>query len=110
LGAGAQDSQGHDLTVHTFLNGTEVVSMVLDTSAVATDTIDYVATNGAGNTATSSRTVLIEASLQTPPPQNPQIATTTEATSTTNATVEATSTNTTTEATSTNVEATSTTQ
>jgi hypothetical protein len=32
----------------------------LDTSAVATDTIDYVATDAAGLAATSTRTVLIE--------------------------------------------------
>lgn len=30
------------------------------TSAVATDTIDYVATDNAGNTSTSTRTVIIE--------------------------------------------------
>jgi hypothetical protein len=34
---------------------------VLDTSSAATDTIDYVATDSAGLTATSTRTVLIEA-------------------------------------------------
>jgi hypothetical protein len=34
----------------------------IDTSAVATDTIDYVATDGAGLTSTSTRTVIIEAS------------------------------------------------
>jgi hypothetical protein len=34
---------------------------MIDTSAVATDTIDYVATDQAGNTATSTRTVFIEA-------------------------------------------------
>jgi hypothetical protein len=34
---------------------------VIDTSRVATDTIDYVATDDTGNAATSTRTVLIEA-------------------------------------------------
>jgi hypothetical protein len=36
----------------------------IDTSAAATDTIDYVVTDGAGNTSTSTRTVIIEASAQ----------------------------------------------
>jgi len=35
--------------------------IVIDTSRIATDTIDYVATDTAGLTATSTRTVLIEA-------------------------------------------------
>jgi len=34
----------------------------IDTSAVATDTIDYVAADQTGLTATSTRTVIIEAS------------------------------------------------
>jgi hypothetical protein len=33
---------------------------MLDTSQVATDTTDYVATDDAGNTATSTRVVIIE--------------------------------------------------
>jgi hypothetical protein len=37
------------------------VSNIVDTTQVATDTIDYVATDTWGNTATSTRTVLIEA-------------------------------------------------
>jgi hypothetical protein len=49
-----------NLAYKTFLNGTLVSNIVLDTSAVATDTIDYVATDTAGNTATSTRTVVIE--------------------------------------------------
>jgi hypothetical protein len=38
-----------------------VSNIVIDTSAIATDTIDYVATDTYGTTATSTRTVLIEA-------------------------------------------------
>jgi hypothetical protein len=34
---------------------------MLDTSAVVTDTVDYVATDASGNTATTTRTVIIEA-------------------------------------------------
>ena len=50
-----------NLGLKTFLNGTLVSNIVLDTSQVATDTIDYVATDTDGLTATSTRTVLIEA-------------------------------------------------
>ena len=51
-----------NLGIKTFLNGTLVSNIVIDTSSVATDTIDYVATDQNGLTATSTRTVLIEAS------------------------------------------------
>ena len=50
-----------NLGLKTFLNGTLVSNIVIDTSQVATDTIDYVATDTDGLTATSTRTVLIEA-------------------------------------------------
>jgi hypothetical protein len=36
-------------------------NILIDTSQVATDTIDYVATDTWGNTSTSTRTVIIEA-------------------------------------------------
>ena len=49
-----------NLGIKTFLNGTLVSNIVLDTSAVATDTIDYVATDTAGLTSTSTRTILID--------------------------------------------------
>jgi hypothetical protein len=42
-----------------------VSNIVIDTSAAATDTIDYVATDNAGNTATSTRTVIVEAATST---------------------------------------------
>ena len=45
----------------TFLNGTLVPNIVIGTSQVATDTIDYVVTDTDGLTATSTTTVLIEA-------------------------------------------------
>jgi hypothetical protein len=48
-----------NLGIKTFLNGTLVSNIVIDTSQVATDTIDYVATT-AGNTARTTRTVIIE--------------------------------------------------
>ncbi len=59
LGATAKDSDGHDLTVHTFVNGLSLEPVSIDTSNTATDTVDYVATDTWGNTATSSRTVIV---------------------------------------------------
>jgi hypothetical protein len=49
------------LGVETYVNGVEMDPVQLDTSQAATDTIDYVATDQNGLTATSTRTVLIEA-------------------------------------------------
>jgi bacillolysin len=49
-----------NLGIKTFLNGALVSNIVLDTSAAATDTIDYVVTDPTGLTATSTRTVIIE--------------------------------------------------
>jgi hypothetical protein len=74
------------------LNGALASNIVIDTSEVATDTIDYVATDQTGLTSTSTRTVLIEASpsivptddaSSTAPTVATSTATTTEATSTT---------------------------
>ena len=63
-----------NLGISIFLNGQLVSNILVDTSAVATDTIDYVATDSAGNAATSTRTVIIE---------SPSIAPLTDATRTT---------------------------
>lgn len=60
LGATVTDNVDHNLGVKTFLNGALVSNIVLDTSTSTTDTIDYVATDQAGNIATSTRTVLVE--------------------------------------------------
>jgi len=60
LGATAHDNAGHDLTVHTFVNGELVEPVSIDTSAVATDTIDYVATDTWGNTSTSTRQIIVQ--------------------------------------------------
>jgi hypothetical protein len=65
LGATAKDTQGHDLDVRYFLNGALVSNIVIDTSTVATDTIDYVATDTWGNTATSTRDVIVEEATST---------------------------------------------
>ena len=60
LGAIVTDNQGHDLGYKTFLDGALVSDIIIDTTQVATDTIDYVATDTWGNTSTSTRTVIIE--------------------------------------------------
>jgi hypothetical protein len=64
LSATITGSQGDlNLGIKTFLNDRLVSNIVLDTTAMATDTIDYVTTDDAGltSTSTSTRTVLIEA-------------------------------------------------
>jgi hypothetical protein len=63
-----------NLGIKTFLNGTLVSNIVLDTTAAATDTIDYVATDSAGLTSTSTRTVLIESAPPLVPTDNASTA------------------------------------
>ena len=60
-----------NLGIKTYLNGTLVSDIVLDTSTTGTDTIDYVVTDQNGLTSTSTRTVLIEPSAELPPPAAP---------------------------------------
>jgi hypothetical protein len=62
-GTGPDQAGDTNLGLQTFLNGTPVSNIDIDTSQVATDTIDYVATDSDGLTATSTRTVLIEAAV-----------------------------------------------
>jgi hypothetical protein len=54
------DNVDHNLGIKTYLNGALVSEIVLDTGTSTTDTIDYVATDTTGNTAMSTRTVLVE--------------------------------------------------
>ncbi|MCR4332132.1 MAG: DUF5011 domain-containing protein, partial [Sulfuricaulis sp.] len=61
LGAIATDNEGHELSYRTFINGVLSGDILIDTSHEATDTIDYVATDTWGNTATSTRTVIVDA-------------------------------------------------
>ncbi len=61
LGATVTDNVDHNLGYQTYLNGVLATNLNIDTSAVATDTIDYVATDTAGNTATSTRVVIVQA-------------------------------------------------
>ena len=63
--AGTGQAGDTNLGYKTFLNGALVSNIVIDTSQVATDTIDYVATDNAGLTATSTRTVIVEAAANT---------------------------------------------
>jgi lysophospholipase L1-like esterase len=70
-----------NLGIKTFLNGALVSNIVVDTSAAATDTIDYVATDSQSLTSTSTRTVIIEATNDnqdsiTPTNDNAQASTT----------------------------------
>lgn len=74
---GAGQAGDADLGYQTFLNGTLVSNIVIDACEVATDTIDYVATDNDGLTATSTRTVIIE-----PAASSAVAATTTDTTST----------------------------
>jgi hypothetical protein len=62
------DNVDHNLGLKYFLNGKLVSDIVIDTSTTATDTIDYVATDTAGNTATSSKTKLIVCAPEFPIP------------------------------------------
>jgi hypothetical protein len=55
-----------NLGIRTFLNGQLVSNIVLDTSTAAADTIDYVVVDQNGLTATTTRTVIIQASTTTP--------------------------------------------
>jgi len=49
-----------NLDIQTFVNGAPMSPIQLDTSAPATDTIDYVVTDSSGLTSTSTRTVIIQ--------------------------------------------------
>src|SRR5579862_2928948 len=50
-----------NLGIATYVNGVEMSPVQIDTSAAATDTIDYIATDQNGLTSTSTRIVIIEA-------------------------------------------------
>ena len=64
-----------NLGIQLFLNSAPVDAIQLDTSQAATDTIDYVAIDGSGLTATSTRTVIVEAPSSPPPASNDNAAT-----------------------------------
>jgi hypothetical protein len=49
-----------NLGIKTFLNGALVSDIVLDTTEAATDTVQYVATDPNGLSATSTRTIIVD--------------------------------------------------
>jgi hypothetical protein len=57
------------LGITTYVNGTPMNPIQLDTSTEATDTIQYVGTDQTGLTSTSTRTVIIEAAPSIVPPR-----------------------------------------
>lgn len=61
LGATVTDNVDLNLGLHVFVGGTPMDQAVLDTSEPNEWHIHYVATDNAGNTATSTRTVIVEA-------------------------------------------------
>jgi hypothetical protein len=68
-----------NLGITTYVNGTPMNPVQIDTSTVATDTIAYVATDQSGLTSTSTRTVIIQPANA--PPIVPPAAASTTATS-----------------------------
>ncbi len=78
-----------NLGLETFVNGVAMSPVQIDTSAAATDTIDYVATDQSGLTSTSTRTVIIEAPSIVPTDTASTTAATTTDATTTNATTTA---------------------
>jgi hypothetical protein len=71
LGASVGDNVDQNLGLKYFLNGALVSNIIIDSSAAATDTIDYAATDNAGNTATSTRTVIVESPATAEPAPTP---------------------------------------
>ncbi len=76
-----------NLGIATFVNGAPMSPVQIDTTQAATDTIDYVVTDQSGLTATSTRTVIIQAAndnqASSTPANDNAAASTTNATSTT---------------------------
>lgn len=61
MGATVSDNVDANLGHSTYLDGVLVSQVSIDTSATASYTIEYAAIDNAGNTATSTRTVIVEA-------------------------------------------------
>jgi hypothetical protein len=71
-----------NLGITTYVNGAPMNPVQIDTSTAATDTIAYVATDSAGLTSTSTRTVIVEAPSIVPRDDASSTTTDTSATST----------------------------
>ena len=70
LGALVTDDKDQNLGIHAFVNGFlvgEMGNISIDTSTTTTHAIDYVATDNDGNTATSTRTVIVGEPDTNPP-------------------------------------------
>ena len=72
-----------NLGITTYVNGVLMNPVQIDTTQTATDTIDYVVNDAAGNTSTSTRTVIIQAPVSTPPNPNATASTIVDEASTT---------------------------
>ena len=59
LGATVTDNVDENLGIRTFLDGMRVDQIQIDTSIAGEHRIDYVATDQAGNTSTSTRSVIV---------------------------------------------------
>jgi hypothetical protein len=70
LGAIAIDDSGTAI-LRTYVRGIEVTAVSIDTSVAGEHAVVYVATDLAGNSATSTRAVVVEAETidETPPPE-----------------------------------------
>lgn len=66
LGATVSDNVDTNLGYRKFLDGVLVTDIAINASEAGEHSIDYVATDNAGNTATSTRTVIVEAPSTVP--------------------------------------------
>jgi hypothetical protein len=69
-----------NLGITTYVNGAPMNPIQIDTSTVATDTIQYVVTDSVGLTSTSTRTVIIQAANDNTPPLDTSTITTASST------------------------------
>jgi hypothetical protein len=69
LGATITGPRGDlNLGIQTYLNGTLISPIQIDTTQAATDTIDYVVTDSQGLTSTSTRTIIVQVPASALPP------------------------------------------
>jgi len=80
LGATVTDNVNNNLGITTYVDGVQVSSVSLDTASSTTYTISYTVTDQAGNTATSTRQVVISEPevVETVPDEEPIDVTETE--------------------------------
>ncbi|OGG79617.1 hypothetical protein A3A39_02210 [Candidatus Kaiserbacteria bacterium RIFCSPLOWO2_01_FULL_54_13] len=73
LGAVATDNSNQDLGVRLYVNGVRAAAVVIDTSSAGEWTVKYESTDGAGNTGSAERLVIVfdPAEVAPPPPPPP---------------------------------------